>query len=109
QMPINAAIRVPFGALADFAPHEEQLLAGEEPLVTQQRAQVGEALPVIAGHAADKRPFTVNDFVMRKRKNKILVMMIKHRERKIVLMETTEDRITLEVVQRVMHPAHVPL
>src|SRR4029078_13259537 len=36
-------------------------------------------------------------------------MMVQHRESKIVLMVLAVDRVALEVVQCVVHPAHVPL
>src|SRR5262245_40878231 len=36
-------------------------------------------------------------------------MMIQHREREVVLMVLAIDGVALEVVQRVVHPAHVPL
>src|SRR5436190_15605811 len=71
QVPIDAAVGVPFVALADFATHEKQLLAGEEPLIAEQRAEVGEALPIVAGHAAPERAFAVNDFIVRERQDEI--------------------------------------
>ena len=36
-------------------------------------------------------------------------MMIKHREREVVLMIFAMHRLALEIAERVMHPTHVPL
>jgi len=52
EMPVEAGVGVPFGALAEFAAHEEKLFAGKHPLIAEQGAEVGEREPVIAGHAA---------------------------------------------------------
>ena len=51
----------------------------------------------------------MHDFIMRKRQNEILMMMVEHREGEIVLVIFTIDRIAAEVLQRVVHPTHVPL
>src|SRR5437667_10033694 len=47
-------------------------------------------------------------FVMRQRQDEVLVMMIEHGEGEIVLMILAMNRVAFEVVQRVVHPAHVP-
>src|SRR5688572_10581400 len=64
QVPIHAAVGVPLGALANFADHEEQFLARKKPLITKQRAQVREILPVIARHPAQQRAFAVHHFIV---------------------------------------------
>src|SRR5689334_21845297 len=48
-------------------------------------------------------------FVVRERQDEILVEMVEHRKSEVVLVELAVDRVALEVVQRVVHPAHVPL
>src|SRR6516165_3179314 len=53
QPPVELAVRVPFGSLTDLATHEQQFLAGKQPLVPEQRAQIGKAPPVIAWHSSD--------------------------------------------------------
>src|SRR5437867_5471053 len=35
-------------------------------------------------------------------------MVVQHREREVVLVKAAEDGIAPEIIQRVMHPAHVP-
>src|ERR1700723_1457699 len=70
--------------------------------------QISEALPVVAGHPAQDRTLAVHDFVMRQRQNEILREGIMQAEQDIAVMMLAMDRILADVVQRVMHPAHVP-
>ena len=65
--PIHLTIHIPLGHLTQLATHEDQLLAWEEPLITQHCAQVGEGLPVITRHAATERTLSVDHFIMRER------------------------------------------
>ena len=50
----------------------------------------------------------MHDFIVRKRQDEILVVMIQHREREIVLVIFAVDGFVAEIVQRVVHPTHVP-
>src|SRR2546427_3631252 len=45
EVPIEAASFAPFGALRDFAAHEEQFFAGMRVLVGKKEAEIGELLP----------------------------------------------------------------
>ena len=57
QIPGKAGGVVPLPGLADLAPHEQQLLARVPIHVSQERAGVGEALPLISRHFRNQRPF----------------------------------------------------
>ena len=72
QVPVEAAVVVPFAPLAELAAHEQQLLAGLGEHVAEQQPQVGELLPVVAGHLAEQRAFAVDDLVVRQRQNEVL-------------------------------------
>ena|SRR5438477_1282293 len=109
QVPIEALIGIPFAALAELTTHEQQLLAGEKPLITEERPQIRKLLPIVPRHAADQGTFPVYDLVMRERQEEILVMMVKHREGEIVLMVFAINGVALEITEGVVHPAHVPL
>ena len=86
QPPVELRVFIPLLDLPQLAAHEQQLPAGEQPLVTEQRAKVRKFLPVVAGHPRDERAFAVNHFVVRQRQHKIFVVMIEHREREIILV-----------------------
>ena len=107
--PIDLAIHIPFGNLTQLATHEDQLLAREEPLITQHCAQVGEGLPVIARHAATERTLSMDHFIMRERQHEILMPVVEHGEGQIILMIAPMDGIPAKITQRVVHPPHVPL
>src|SRR5262245_19302865 len=51
----------------------------------------------------------MNDFIVRQGQNEILMVMIQHREGEIVLMIFSMNRVVAEIIEGVMHPAHVPL
>ena len=69
---------------------------------------VREALPVVTGHPAKQGTFSMHHFIMRKRENEIFVMVIKHRKGEVVLVVFTMNGLVAEIIQCVMHPAHVP-
>src|SRR6476661_4047363 len=70
--PIKLAIVAPFALLGKITAHEQQFLSRMTPHESKISAQVGKALPAIAGHLADQRPFPVDDFVVRQRQNEVL-------------------------------------
>src|SRR5690349_18196988 len=78
--PIELAVGVPFAALTKFATHEQEHFAREQPLVSEESAEICEATPVIAGHAGKERTFAMDDFIVGKGEDEVFVMMIEHRE-----------------------------
>jgi hypothetical protein len=65
-------------------------------------------LPVVTGHAPEDRALAVHDFVMRQRQNEVLGECVVQPEQDLVVMMLAVDRVLADVVQRVVHPAHVP-
>ncbi len=100
---------VPLAPLAELAAHEQQLLARVRPHERQVGAQVGELLPAIPGHLVDQRAFAVDHFVVGNRQDEVLGIGVDHAEGHLVVVVLPIDRVFLDVLQRVMHPAHVPL
>ena len=99
---------IPLALLAEFAAHEHQLLAGMGEHEAVIGAQIGEALPVVAGHPAQDRALAVDDFVVRQRQDEIFRKRIMQAEQDVAVVMLAVDRILADVVQRVVHPAHVP-
>ena len=64
QVPIDAVIVGPFAPLADFATHENQFLGGLGVHIAEQRAEIGEFLPIVAGHFAQEGALAVDHLVM---------------------------------------------
>src|SRR5690606_26041008 len=76
EVPIEALVVVPLAPLAELAAHEEQLLGGLEPLVGEKEAEVGELLPLVAGHAREEGALEVNDLVVRERDDVVLRVLV---------------------------------
>ncbi len=99
---------IPLALLGELAAHEHQFFAGMSEHEGVIGAQVGEALPVVAGHSADQRTLAVDDFVMGQWQDEIFGKGIVQTEQDIAVMILAMDRVLADVVQRVVHPAHVP-
>ena len=109
QVPVERALVAPLGLLGELAAHEQQLLARVRPHVGVQRAQVGQLLPAVARHLPVQRALAVHDLVVRERQDEVLAEGVHQAEGQLVVVVAAVDRVLLEVAERVVHPAHVPL
>src|SRR5580704_7445639 len=109
QIPIETGVVIPFAPLAKLSPHKENFFPRARPHVAEQRAQVGELLPAITGHLVEQRALSVNDLVVGQRQHKIFEPGVDKSEGQIAMMKSAKDRLLAKVVERVMHPSHVPL
>ena len=73
------------------------------------RSQVGKLLPQIAGHFIQQRTLSVDHFIVGKGKHEILGERVQHGERHSIVVIFPVNRVLLEITQRVVHPAHIPL
>ena len=109
QKVLNALVVAPLNKLRNFVTHKVELTARVRHLVERKRAHARKLTPVIARLPADKRTFTVHNLIVRKRQNKVFVKLIHRSKRKQVMRTTTERKVALNVMQCVVHPAHIPL
>ena len=109
QVPVEALVVVPLALLAELAAHEQQLLARVRPHVAVQQPQVGELLPLVARHLADERALAVHHLVVRERQHEVLGEGVDQAEGEAAVVVLAVHRVVLEVLERVVHPAHVPL
>ena len=109
QGPVERAVEVPLATLAELTPHEEQLLARVRPGEREVGAQPGELAPRIAGKAREQRTLAVHDLVVREREHEVLGERVHHAEGHLVVMPPPVHRVLGHVVERVVHPPHVPL
>ncbi len=107
--PVEPASFRPLGHLPELLAHEQQLLARVSPHVGEEGAHVRELLPVVARHPREKAPLAVHDLVVADRQHVVLAEGVDERERELALVVRAVHRIALDVLQRVVHPAHVPL
>ena len=108
QRPVERRFVRPLVLVAELAAHEEELLAGVRPHPAEHGAEVREALPWIAGHLAEQRSLEVHDLVVGEREDEALRPRVHEPERHLVMRVPAVDGILVQVVERVVHPAHVP-
>ena len=109
QMPIEAAVVVPFVPLTEFAAHEKQLLARMPEHPGVEHSEVSELLPLIARHPIEKRSFPMHDFIVAKNQNEMFLISVKEREGDAALMKAPVNRIERHVMKKIVHPSLVPL
>ena len=73
------------------------------------RAQVGEALPGITRHSSEQRALAVHDFIMRDGQYEVFAERVHEAKCQLVLMVSAMNRVTRDITQAVVHPAHIPL
>ena len=109
EMPFQACVVVPLTPLSEFSPHEEHFLARMSVHEGIKGTEVGKALPLVAGHFVEQRPLPVHDFIVRKYQDEVFIEGIEKPKRNPILVKAAVDGIVAEVIQHVVHPAHVPL
>src|SRR5215467_2192197 len=107
-MPVEAVRLAPFMVLSDFLAHEEQLLSRMRVLVAIEQTEIRKLLPQVAGHFVEQRVLAMNDFVVREGQNEVLAEGVEQRKRNFVVHVFAVDGIVREIVERVVHPSHVP-
>src|SRR6266576_485197 len=99
---------VPFPPLPEFATHKKKLFPwmSEHPGI--KHPQIGELLPNIPRHFREQRAFPMNNFIVTQHQNEMLLKSIKERKGNVSLMKPPVNRIKLHVMEKVVHPAHIP-
>ena len=87
----------PFLILCEFTAHEQQLLARMGVHVREVCAQIREALPLIAGHAANQRTFAMHNLIVRKRQHKVLTGSVHESKSHLVVMMLAMHRFLTHV------------
>src|SRR5260370_7619745 len=72
QVPLQAAIVIPLGPLAELVAHEQELLAGMAEHKPVQEPQICELLPLITWHLAQHGTLPVDDLILRERQDDVL-------------------------------------
>src|SRR5437588_8569906 len=102
-------IVTPFVFLGEFIAHEKELLTRMSEHEAVVCTQIGEALPGIARHPAQDRALAMHDLVMGQREDEIFKERIMQAEKNLSVLIFPVDWILADIVQRVVHPAHIPL
>ena len=109
HVPVETGLVVPFHPLTDFPAHKEQLLARVAIHIAVQQPEVGELLPFVTGHLPQQRALAVHYFVVGERQDEVFGEGVKHGKGHAVVMIPAVNGVLRHVLQRIVHPAHVPL
>ena len=103
------ALVAPLAPGGELRAHEDELLAGLEPLQREQQPDRRTLAPVVARHLRGERSLPVHDLVVRQREDEALAEGIDRTKRQLVVVIVPVHGLPLQMLQRVVHPAHVPL
>src|SRR5579872_528304 len=65
QIPLYRSVTSPLIPLRDFSAHKEKLFTRKGPHPREISTQIGKFLPIVPGHLAYQRAFSVHDLIMR--------------------------------------------
>ncbi len=99
---------VPLASWANSFPINSSFLPGR-PTSSHNRRAGWQILPRIARHTIENGFLAVNHLIVRQRQNKVFGMVVQHTKGQLVVMILAVHRVQLHVVQRVVHPAQIPL
>src|SRR5207245_11575606 len=107
NMPVERMVMAPFAFLGELVSHEQKLLAGMTKHEAVVGAQIGEALPIVARHAADERALAVHNLVMGERQDEVFEKGVMQAEKDLAVMMLAVKRIFADVFERVVYPPYV--
>src|SRR6266699_2454052 len=103
QMPIETLRKIPFFPLSKFSSHKKELFPWMPPHISKECTQVRETLPEITRHLINQGSLYMYDFVVRKWQNKVFGVGIHQRERDVVVVISSMNRVHVHGVQHSMH------
>ena len=108
-IPIDGGVVIPLAPLGQLVAHEGELLAWVSPLIGEHRTHAGQLLPVIARHLAVQGTLAVHDFVVADGQYVVFGVGVHHGEGDLVVVPLAVDGLLVQILEGVVHPAHVPL
>ncbi len=109
QVPRQRGLLGPLVPRGEFRPHEHQRRARERPLPGEEHPQRGEALALVATHLRQQTALAVYDLVVAEGQHEPFVVGVLQREGHPVVVITAVAGFDRQVLERVVHPAQVPL
>src|SRR5205807_8239326 len=91
-MPVERMVMAPFAFLGELVSHEQKLLAGMTKHEAVVGAQIGEALPIVARHAAEERALGVHNLVMGERQDEVFEKGVMQDEKELAVMMLSVER-----------------
>ena len=108
QFAVGLAGLVPFTELSYLIAHEAELFSGVCRHIEEKLSALREFVLVISPHLLHYRCFSVYAFIMREREQEQFAVEVLHRECEHMIILTPLGGGHPEIVQSIVHPAHVP-
>ena len=109
EIPLHLSVFIPLVVFSDILSHEQKLLAGMTHHIAVTGLQVGKLFLSGSRHLAQHRRLSVHHLVMGKHQHEPLAVGINHAEGEHIVAAGTEVGVLSDIVQEIVHPAHVPL
>ena len=109
QIPLKLACRIPLVKLTDFRAHKGELFTWVNHHISDKGTNARELHIIVARHFIYKRAFTVNNLIVRNRKQEVFGECIEKAEGKRIVMERAVKRVERHIAKHIVHPAHIPL
>lgn len=109
QIPAGLALLAPFHKFGQLVAHKGELFARVKEHVAGQAAQLGKLLLIAAPEFVDNRLFAVHHLVVGEGKDVVFLIEVAHREEEAVFHPGPLGKGGGQIVQRVVHPAEIPL
>ena len=106
--PVLLTFFIPFSKLSDFISHKIQFLSGMCIHVHIKSPGLRKFFIIVTIHFLHDSSLSVNYLVMRKRKQETSIIIIHHGKSQFVIIVTSVFRGSTEIIQCIIHPAHVP-
>ena len=109
QVPLQIAPDVPLAPLTELHAHKQGFLSGMGEHIAVQTPQVGKFLPLVTGHFPQHIALAVHHFIVGEGEHIVFAVVVPHTEGDVVLVELAEPGVHAEIVEHIVHPAHIPL
>ena len=109
KVPVLFAFLIPLAEMPDLISHKVELFPRMGVHIHIKCPGLREFHIIVSEHFLEDRCLAVDYFVVGKRQQVVRIIVIRHGEGELVIAASPEQRIDAEIVERVVHPSHIPL
>ena len=108
DIPIHLAVLAPFAKHTELSAHKIQLCTGVHIHIHVHSTRLWKFCFIFSVHLSENGSLSVYRLVVRERKYIALAVVVHHRKGQAVIVADAVFRRGAEVVESVVHPAHIP-
>ena len=109
QVILNALVVAPLNKLCNLVAHKVKLSTRMSHLMKRQSPHARKLSPPVPWHTLNKAALAMDNLIVAQWQHKVLIELIHAGEGQKTVITWSIREISLAIVQRVIHPAHVPL